>query len=132
MLMPVSFVTPRRTNKCLNRLSIYLSFMKFLCIIFYQLCLALSLHICVLLYWPFSPSHLLQELPRIVDEYHGGLGSYMSSPRPPETVISQDRWYRQGRNISHHVVQREKPFAWVPLEHPICSETSWPTNIMVI
>ena len=99
MLIPVSFVTPRRTNICQYHLPIYMGFMKFLCIIFHQLCLVLLLHIYVLLYC------MLQEQPRIIDECHRALGSHVPTSHPWETVISQSKWYRHGRSISHNVVQ---------------------------
>lgn len=85
------------------------------------------------------PSYLLQEQPRTVDEDHGALGSHGPTPHPWETVTSQGRWYRHGRNISHQVVQipshidrDTQPRREKPLEHPTHSETPWPTNITVI
>lgn len=85
------------------------------------------------------PSYLLQEQPRTVDEDHGALGSHGPTPHPWETVTSQGRWYRHGRNISHQVVQipshidrDSQPRRQKPLEHPTHSETPWLTNITVI
>lgn len=107
-----------------------MGFVKFLCIIFHQLCLVLSLHICVLLYWPQSFT-LASRAAQIIDEYNKALGSHVPTLHPQETVISQGRWYRHGRNISHHVVKipcnidrdtqtrREKPSAWALQSVPL-------------